>query len=38
LRKFTGTACLEVATGEGGVRESVRHIRGLLDGLTAAAD
>lgn len=29
LPDFSGTACLEISTGETGVRESVRHIRSL---------
>lgn len=30
LRSFDGTACLEILTGEAGVRESVTHLRELL--------
>lgn len=31
LPDFAGTACLEISTGEAGVRESVRHIRALME-------
>ena len=32
LAGFTGTICLEIATGEAGVRASVAHLRNLVEG------